>query len=429
MEMVLPVILLLVLLALGIPVAISLALAGSVGIWMMVGLVPLLGILATAPQSALGSYELLTIPMFILMAELMGMSGISSSLFRAVAAWAGKIKGGLGISTVITGALFGAVSGSSTASAATLARTALPTMLEYNYRPGYSAGIVAMAGTIAMLIPPSVALIFYGLLSGTNISALLIAGITPGLLVTFVLSLVVWLTVDRNKTDETKEQPYFTWEEKIRALKVALPFVSLFGVVTGLIYSGIATPVESSALGATAALLYTIINRSFTVAAFRKAMIDTCLVTAMIGLIIVCAQLFGYFVTVSGLARDFADLIVSSGMPVWQVLALIVVLYLFLGLFLDLISILILTVPVLLPIIQQLGLDPIWFGVVAILLAEIGIVTPPVGMNVFVISRVSGIPLADCFRGVMIPVLATLLLVIVVVAWPDLVLWLPNTMK
>lgn len=429
MEMVIPVVLLLLLLALGIPVAISLALAGSIGIWMMVGLVPLLGILATAPQSALGSYELLTIPMFILMAELMGMSGISSSLFRAVAAWAGKLKGGLGISTVITGALFGAVSGSSTASAATLARTALPTMLEYNYRPGYSAGIVAMAGTIAMLIPPSVALIFYGLLSGTNISALLIAGITPGVLVTLVLSLVVFFTVDRNKTDATKESPHFTWAEKIHSLKVALPFVTLFGVVTGLIYSGIATPVESSALGATAALFYTIINRSFTFAAFRQAMIDTCLVTAMIGLIIVCAQLFGYFVTVSGLARDLATAIVASGMPLWQILASVVVLYLFLGLFLDLISILILTVPVFLPIIQQLGLDPIWFGVVAILLAEIGIVTPPVGMNVFVISRVSGIPLADCFRGVMIPVLATLALVIVVVAWPDLILWLPNTMK
>lgn len=429
MEIFIPVVLLLVLLALGIPVAISLALAGSIGIWMMVGLVPLLGILATAPQSALGSYELLTIPMFILMAELMGMSGISSSLFKAVAAWAGKIRGGLGISTVITGALFGAVSGSSTASAATLARTALPTMLEYNYRPGYSAGIVAMAGTIAMLIPPSVALIFYGLLSGANISALLIAGITPGVLVTVVLSLVVWLTVERNKTDESKEQPHFTWAEKVHSLKVALPFVSLFGVVTGLIYSGIATPVESSALGATAALLYTLINRSFSFVAFRQAMIDTCLVTAMIGLIMVCAQLFSYFVTVSGLALDLAAMIVGSGMPVWQILALIVVLYLFLGLFLDLISILILTVPVLLPIIQQLGLDPIWFGVVAILLAEIGIVTPPVGMNVFVIARVSGIPLADCFRGVTLPVLATLALVIVVVAWPDLVLWLPNTMK
>jgi len=429
MEMVLPVVLLLALLALGIPVAISLALAGSVGIWMMSGLTTLLGILTTAPQSSLGSYELLTVPMFILMAELMGMSGISSSLFRAVAAWAGKLKGGLGISTVITGALFGAVSGSSTASAATLARTALPTMLEYNYRPGYAGGIVAIAGTIAMLIPPSVALIFYGLLSGTNISALLIAGITPGVLVTLVLSAVVWFTYDRNKTDAQKEQPAFSKAEKLRSLKVALPFVGLFGVVTGLIYSGIATPVESSALGATAALLYTIVNRSFTFEGFRKAMIDTCSVTAMIGLIIVCAQLFGYFVTVSGLARDLADLIVGSGMPVWLIIAIIVVLYLFLGLFLDLISILILTVPVLLPIVQQLGLDPIWFGVVVILLAEIGIVTPPVGMNVFVISRVSGIPLAECFRGITIPVLATLALVIVFVVWPELVLWLPNTMK
>lgn len=428
MEIILPVILLLALLVLGIPVALSLALAGAVGIWMMTSLTTLLGILATAPKSSLGTYELLTVPMFILMAELMGMSGISSSLFRAVAVWSGRIRGGLGISTVITGALFGAVSGSSTASAATLGRTALPPMLESNYRPGYAAGIVAMAGTIAMLIPPSVALIFYGLLSGTNISALLIAGITPGILVTFVLSAVIWFTINRNKTDSV-EAPIFSWAEKLRSLKVALPFVSLFGVVTGLIYSGIATPVESSALGATAALLYTVINRSFTFTGFRKAMIDTCTVTAMIGLIIACAQLFGYFVTVSGLARDLADWIVSSGMPVWQVMSVIIVLYLVLGLFLDLISILILTVPVLLPIVLQLGLDPIWFGVIVILLAELGIVTPPVGMNVFVVSRVSGIPLADCFRGVFVPVIAVFLLVMVMVVWPELVLWLPNTMK
>ena len=428
MEMILPVFLLLFLLFLGIPVALSLGIAGAVGIWLMTSMTTLLGILATAPKSSLGSYELLTVPMFILMAELMGMSGVSTSLFRAVAAWTGRLRGGLGISTVITGALFGAVSGSSTASAATLAKTALPPMLEQNYRPGYAAGIVAMAGTIAMLIPPSVAMIFYGLLSGANISALLIAGITPGLLVTAVLGIVIWFTVGRNKTS-SEELPVWSRAEKLRSLKVALPFVGLFGAVTGLIYTGIATPVESSAIGATAALIYTFANRSFTFAKFRAALIATCQVTAMIGLIIVCAQLFGFFITVSGLARDLAAFIIGSGLEVWQIMTIIVILYLFLGLFLDLISILILTVPVLLPIVQQLGLDPIWFGVVAILLAEIGIVTPPVGMNVFVVSKVSGIPLADCFRGVMVPVIAVLGLVIVIVAWPDLVLWLPNTMK
>jgi tripartite ATP-independent transporter DctM subunit len=407
-----------------IPVAISLALAGVVGLYMLRGFPTVIGILSTAPKSSLSSYELLTIPMFILMAEFMGMSGISSNLFRAVAVWTGRLKGGLGISTVITGALFGAVSGSSTAAAATLARTSIPAMLEEGYDRSTAAGIVAMAGTIAMLIPPSVALIFYGLLSGANISALLIAGIVPGLLVTLVLSVLIWFTTERNEA-----AALYTWKERLSSLWVAIPFIALFGAVTGLIYSGVATPVESSAIGASAAFLYTILNRSCTFAGLRNALVNTCTITAMIGLIIVCAQIFGYYITISGVARSLASAISGADVPIWMVLSVIVVLYLILGLFLDLISILILTVPVILPIVEQLGLDPIWFGIVIILLAEIGIVSPPVGMNVFVVSSVSKIPLRDCFAGVLKPIVAVLLLVLVLVIWPEITLWLPNTMK
>lgn len=424
MDVILPVIVLLVLLMMSIPVAISLAMAGVVGIYMLKGLPSLIGILATAPKSSLASYELLTIPMFILMAEFTGMSGISGNLFKAVAVWAGRLKGGLGISTVVTGALFGAVSGSSTASAATLARISIPAMLEQDYDRSTAAGIVAMSGTIAMLIPPSVALIFYGLLSGANISALLIAGIVPGLLVTLVLSVTIWLTTQRRTGVERA-----TWKERLASLWVAVPFIALFGSVTGLIYTGIATPVESSAIGAMAAFLFTIANRSLNFANMKQALINTCTVTAMIGLIIVCAQIFGYFITMSGISRSLATAIGAAEVPIWLVLSVIVIMYLILGLFLDLISILILTVPVMLPVIQQLGLDPIWFGIVVILLAEIGIVTPPVGMNVFVVSSVSRIPLHECFAGVLKPIAAVLLVVVVLVIFPEITLWLPNTMK
>lgn len=279
MEIALPILTLLFLLVLGLPVAVSLALAGALGIFMLNGVDSVVGILATAPGSALGSYELLTIPMFVLMAELMGLSGISSDLFRAVAVWTNRLKGGVGISTVITGALFGAVSGSSTAAAATLAKTAIPSMLSQNYQPGRAAGITAMAGTIAMLIPPSVALIFYGLLSGVNISALLIAGIVPGLLVTLVLSLVIRVTVRNDKLNSDSETNY-SWADRFKSLKVAVPFVALFGAVTGLIYTGVATPVESSAIGAFAALVYTVLNRTCSWSGFKTALINTCAVTA-----------------------------------------------------------------------------------------------------------------------------------------------------
>lgn len=428
MEIVIPVVTLLLLLILGIPVAVCLALAGALGIYLLNGVDSLVGILATAPGSSLGSYELLTIPMFVLMAEFMGISGISSDLFRAVAVWAGRIKGGVGISTVITGALFGAVSGSSTAAAATLAKTSIPAMLEHKYKPSTAAGIAAMAGTIAMLIPPSVALIFYGLLSGVNISALLIAGIVPGLLVTLVLSIAIRVTLNKEAAD-TSTTPRYSWAERISSLRVAIPFITLFGAVTGLIYTGVATPVESSAIGALAAMVYTLMNRSLSWASLKTALINTCSVTAMIGLIIVCAQIFGYFITMSRLAHDLATAIAASNMPLWLFLGIIIVLYLVLGLFLDLISILILTVPVMMPIVQQLGLDPLWFGIIVILLAEVGIVTPPVGMNVFVVSKISGISLHECFAGVITPVIAVMLLIIVLTIWPEITLWLPNTMK
>lgn len=428
MEIAIPLLTLLALLVLGLPVAVSLALSGALGILMLNGLESAIGILATAPGSALGSYELLTIPMFVLMAELMGLSGISSALFHAVAVWTNRLKGGVGVSTVVTGALFGAVSGSSTAAAATLAKTAIPSMLAQNYQPGRAAGITAMAGTIAMLIPPSVALIFYGLLSGVNISALLIAGIVPGLLVTLVLSLVIRVTVRNDKLSDSVETSY-SWADRIKSLKVAIPFVSLFGAVTGLIYTGVATPVESSAIGACAALLYTVVNRTCSWDGLKAALTNTCAVTAMIGLIIVCAQIFGYFVTMSRFAHDLASVVGASNLSVWAFMAIIIVLYLVLGLFLDLISILILTVPIMMPIVSQLGLDPIWFGIIVILLAEIGIVTPPVGMNVFVVSKISGIPLKDCFAGVIAPVIALLFLIVVLVIWPEITLWLPSTMN
>jgi tripartite ATP-independent transporter DctM subunit len=428
MELVVPIIVLLLLLILSVPVAISLVLSGAVGIYLLNGVEILVGILSTAPGSSLSSYELLTIPMFVLMAEFMAISGISADLFRAVAVWSGRLKGGVGISTVITGALFGAVSGSSTAAAATLAKTSIPAMLDQKYDRKTAAGIVAMAGTIAMLIPPSVALIFYGLLSGVNIATLLIAGIVPGILVTVVLSLTIRLTVGRNP-EMQDDLPSYSWRDRLSALRVAIPFIALFGSVTGLIYSGVATPVESSAIGATGALLYTIMNRSLNLTALKDALINTCTVTAMIGLIIVCAQVFGYFITMSGMAQDLASSISGSDIPLWIIMVIIVLLYLFLGLFLDLISILILTVPVMLPVIQQLGLDPLWFGIIVILLAEVGIVTPPVGMNVFVVSKISGISLQECFAGVVKPIIAVLLLIIVLVIWPEITLWLPNTMN
>ncbi|HLV76795.1 MAG TPA: TRAP transporter large permease [Marinobacter sp.] len=425
MTIALPFFALFFLLMIGVPVALSLAIAGGIGIILASGFEVLLGILSASPGSALTTYELLTVPMFILMAEFMGVSGITTSLFGAVSKWTQKINGGVGISAVITGAAFGAISGSSTAAAATLGKISIPAMLVQGYSPKMAGSIAAISGTIAMLIPPSVALIFYGLLSGVSIGDLLIAGIVPGVLVTLTIALTIKLLLLKSPIQASGED--YTLGEKIASLKVAGPFVLLFGVVTGLIYTGIATPVESSALGALGAFLLALKSGKLGLDELKQAVVNTCCISAMIGLIIVCAHIFGYFITMTGVTRSLVEYVSVLDVSPYVILFFLVVLYLVLGLFLDLISILILTIPVVLPVVIALGFDPVWFGVIVILLSEIGIVTPPVGMNVFVVAKVANIPVGELFVGVM-PFIAMLLILIgLLIAFPEIVLWLPST--
>lgn len=418
---------LMLLLALGLPVALCLALSGTAGLLLVGGPELLLGILATAPASAISSYELLTIPMFLLMAEFMVASGISGNLFSAIACWTGRLKGGLGIATAITGAAFGAISGSSTAAAATLSSSSIPSMVNQGYEPKFAAGIVSISGTLAMIIPPSIALIFYGLLSGASIAKLLVAGIVPGALVTLTIIATIRLMLVW-KPDLAGESRSYSWREKIQSLRVAGPFVLLFGIVTGLIYTGIATPVESSALGALGALLLTWSYGRLNMSTLKVALANTCGTSAMIGLIIVCAQVLGYFLTMTGTTQSLVAYVGTLDVSPYWVLAFLVVMYLVLGCFLDQLSILILTVPVVLPLVVSLGFDPIWFGILVILLAEVGMVTPPVGMNVFVVSRSANMPVGQVFMGVTPHVVAHVALIVVLIMYPQIVLWLPGKM-
>lgn len=419
--------LLLLLLAAGLPVAFCLGISGAVGLLIFGGPELLTGILSTAPGSAVGSYEFMTIPMFLLMAEFMVASRISDSLFFSIACWTGRLPGGLGVATALTGAAFGAISGSSTAAAATLSKSSIPAMLTQGYERRFAAGIVSISGTLAMLIPPSVAIIFYGLLSGASVAKLLVAGIIPGILVTLVIIFTIWLLLWL-KPGLAGKSSSFTWTEKFASLKVAGPFLALFFLVTGLIYTGIATPVESSAIGAMGALLFTALSGKLTRSVFVKAMTRTCSTSAMIGLIVICAQIFGYFITATGTTQSLVEFVGNSGVSPYTVLAFLVVLYLVLGCFLDQLSILILTIPIALPLVVKLGFDPIWFGILVILLAEVGMVTPPVGLNVFVVSKSTGMPVGEVFHGVWPHVAAHVLLIIVMIIFPQIILWLPSTM-
>ncbi|HEX2540164.1 MAG TPA: TRAP transporter large permease [Caldimonas sp.] len=415
------------LLTLGMPVAFSLAVAGSLGLYLMGGLDVLAGVITTAPLSTAGSYELISIPMFILMAEFVILSGVADNLFKAASTWVGRVPGGLGMATAIAGAGFGAISGSSTASAATLSSTTMPAMLKQGYDPKLAAGVVAISGTLAMLIPPSIALVLYGIIADVSIGQLLIGGVIPGILVTLTIMATVWALVMIDPTSAPRGNAY-TMGEKFRSLAVVGPMLLLFMAVTGVIYTGIATPTEASGLGAFGAFLLALREGTVNRASLKKALVHAAHASCMIIMIVVCAKIFGYFLTLTQSTQAIVQWVSSLGLSRWVVLAFILFGYLVLGCLMDQIAILILTVPIVLPLIKALGFDPVWFGVIVIVVAEVGLVTPPVGLNVFVVSRYAKRPLQEIFAGVWPHVFSHLLLLVVLVAFPSIILWLPTQM-
>ncbi|TXI19389.1 MAG: TRAP transporter large permease, partial [Ottowia sp.] len=346
---------------------------------------------------------------------------------QVAAALVGRVPGGLGIAAALAGAGFGAISGSSTASAATLSSTTMPAMLKQGYEPKLAGGVVAISGTLAMLIPPSIALVLYGIIADVSISALLIGGVIPGLLVTLVIMGTVWTLVMIDPSSAPRGQAY-TLRQKLAALKVVGPMVFLFMAVTGVIYTGIATPTEASGLGAFGAFLIALWERKVTRAAMAKALVHAAHASCMIIMIIVCAKVFGYFFTLTQSTQALVAWISALEVSRWFVLAMILFGYMVLGCLMDQVAILILTVPIVLPVIKALGFDPVWFGVIVILMAEVGLVTPPVGLNAFVVARYAKRPLAEIFGGVWPHVISHLLLVAVLVAFPQIILWLPSKM-
>ena len=413
------------LLAIGTPVGLAMAFAGSVGLASVGGMAALTGILMTAPLSTVTSYELITIPMFLLMADLVLLSGVADDLFRAAAAWVGRVPGGLGMATALAGAGFGAICGTSTASAATLASTSLPSMIRQGYEPGMAAGVVAISGTLSMLLPTSVALIIFGLLAEVNIGKLLISGIVPAILITITIMATIYLLVrlDPSRAPPTTSVP---WAERFRLLWKVGPMVVLFSVVTGTIYLGVATPVEASAFGAFGAFVLALAKRRVTPASLRRTLLRAAHGTCMITLILLGASVFGYYFTLTHVTQDIVHWVGSLPTSRWVIIAVILCGYIVLGSFMDQIAILVLTVPIVLPLIKELGFDPIWFGVIKIVTAEVGMITPPVGLNCFIVARYANRPVSEVFRGTFPHFIAHILIIAILVAFPQIILWLPS---
>lgn len=447
MTVLLIILLLALLLVLGIPVGYSMGIAGALGLWLYAGESAMSGILATAPYRQSASWILAALPIFILMAEIMARSGLATRLFRATYAWFRRVPGSLAVATVVSTALFGTLTGSSSAATATMAKTAIPEMRKYNYDDRISLGVVASAGSLAMLIPPSIVLIIYGILTEVSIGRLFIAGIIPGALsaILYVGVVLLWVRVNPDiaggrwrrqsaspppssqkaggpGTGVVSDSVPGLEASKLSSVKDVGPTLLLFAAVIGSIYSGVATITEAASVGAAGALLLAMLGGSFGRREFWEALKATARTTGMIFVIIIGAHIFGYFMTMTGTTQSFVNLVAGMQVAPWVIIAIFLLMYLLLGFVMDQLAVLVLTVPLVFPVIVELGFDPIWFGILIIKTVEIGLATPPLGLNVFIATSVSGVTLGNGFRGVARFVFADLGLLIILALFPAITL-------
>ena len=418
----------LVLLALRMPVGITLVVVGVVGFAAVAGWQGALGLLGASPFQHSFNYDLSVIPLFVLMGHFAMISGMSSDAYTAGQRWVGHWRGGLASATVVACAVFASVSGSSVASAATMSSVALPEMRKRNYDPRLATGCVAAGGTLGILIPPSTGFIVYALLTEESIGRLFLAGFFPGLLLTALFVVTIWL-VTWFRPEMGPSVPKASLAERFGALRQVGSLLSIVVVVLGGIYVGVFTPTEAAAIGALLTLLLGIWRRRFTPANFFEALLQTTRTTAFVFLILIGAHIFSPFLAVSQIPSTISSFISHLEVPREAVLALLILLYIVLGTFLEGFAMLVLTLPIVFPVIVDLHYDPVWFGVVMVIVLEMGLISPPVGINVFVVKGFAeDVPMAKIFAGILPFWGAMLVCLLLLVLFPQIALFLPNTM-
>lgn len=410
----------------GVPLAFALLLAGIGGFAVLRGLDPALGMLGQIVVDASANYGMSVLPMFILMGLFVHKADISSELYDAANAWLGHRKGGLAHATVAASGLFAAISGSSIATAATMTKVAMPPMRRLGYHDQLSTGAVASGGVLGVLIPPSVPLVIFGLLTDTDIRKLFIATIVPGIILLLLFIGAVWITVARNPHFAPRGQA-LPMRLRFVALRGVWSTVLLFGFVMGGLYGGVFTATECAAMGAVGALLIALARRKLSYAAMLECLKETALTTAMIFSIVFGAMAFSNFITLSGLTYQLVSWIQTSGLSATGVLLAMVVIYLVLGALMETMGLLLLTAPIFTAVAVDLGINPIWFGVFVVMMIEIGMLTPPLGMNVFTVKTLlPDVKLSTIFRGVMPFIAANMIAVGLIIAWPQIVLAPPK---
>lgn len=416
------------LMLLRVPVGMAMGLVGVVGYSMIAGMGPALKLIGQTSMRTVTDYTFGVIPMFMLMGAFVTVSGVSRELFRAANALIGHLRGGLGMATVVACGGFAAICGSSVATAATFSTVAYPEMRRYGYPQSFSAGVIAAGGTLGAMLPPSTVLAVYAVLTQQDIGKLFMAGILPGLLAIcmYVVTIGVIVMLRPQLLPAREPQP---WSERLVALKDVWPALALFVFVIGGLYGGFFTPTEAGGVGAGGAFLLGVLRRKLDRAKIREALLQATRTAAAVFTVLIGALLFGYFLTITQTPQKVTEFLTGLGIGPYGVLALIMLMYLVLGCLMDAMAMIILTVPIIFPVIVQLGFDPIWFGVIIVMTVELGLITPPVGMNVFVIkSVVSELSFSAIFKGAGPFVITDIIRLIILIAFPMIALWLPGRM-
>lgn len=417
-----------ILLALRMPVAFAMFVVGFCGIWLLESLRAAKSLLASEAFTLASSPELIVIPLFILMGNVASQTGMSRRLYDAAYALVGQFRGGLASATVIGCGGFAALSGSSVASALTIGKVALNQMARFNYNPRLSSGVVAAGGTLGILIPPSTGFVIYAILTEQSIGRLFLAGVLPGLLLltlfVVTVSLICWLRPEYGPAGSKSN-----WREKGKAILGAGPIVGIIFLTIGGIYGGLFSPVEAAAVGAGAVIFIGFVGRTLSLKMLWHSARDSVTTTATVMLILIAAHLINPFMALSHIPTTVGEFMASLGLDAIGTLIVILLIYMVLGCFLEGFAMLVLTLPIFFPIILELGIDPIWFGVLVVLTLEMGLISPPVGINVFIVKSVAReTPLIDIFRGVAPFWLMMIICIALLISFPQIVLTLPNAM-
>ncbi len=410
------------------PVGFVMALVGFLGFGYVVSFDAALNLFARDLFDIFGSYNLTVIPLFILMGQIAFHSGISGRLFEAAYCFIGHLPGGMAVATLGACTGFSAICGSTNATAATMAAVTLPEMKKYHYKDSLATGVVAAGGSLGILIPPSVIFIIYGIMTEQSIGKLFMAGILPGILLTvlFIITVIIWAVL---KPDLAPRGPKTTLKEKLSSLSGLVETLVLFAVVMGGLFLGFFTPTEAGAIGAFGALVISVVRKKLSLKGFMQALFETTRISCMVLVIVAGATVFGHFLAITRIPFDIANWVAGFNLPSFAVMTLIILVYLVGGCFIDALAFIMLTVPVFFPVIVSMGYDPMWFGVIIVLVTQIGVITPPVGVNVYVVSGVArDVPLEVIFKGVVPLLIALIVGTLLMIPFPQIALFLPGLM-